>query len=333
MQEITQFTAMVVESVEDQIVFGPKQISLDDLDKGDVLIKVVYSSVNYKDMLAVQKNAGVIRNYPMIPGIDLAGIVVSSEAEEFSVGQEVIVTGYEMGMSHTGGFAEYARLPHDWVVPLPEGLSMKEAMMLGTAGLTAGLSVLALEEAGMAVQNAPRILVTGASGGVGSVALAILKAAGYPNITALTRKDNQDPLVTRLGASHIIKPEQVFLKENPLLLKGVYDYVLDTVGGDVAAHLIPQIDYDGAISLCGNAAGIKLTTNVLPFILRGVKALGIDSVQISHDKRCRVWEKFATDWKITDQLEVNEISLQELPDTILALKEGRHLGRTIVAIS
>ncbi|HEL1586783.1 TPA: YhdH/YhfP family quinone oxidoreductase [Streptococcus suis] len=324
------FTAMVVEEQGDALVFGPKTIGLDDLHQGDVLIKVAYSSVNYKDMLAVQKNAGVIRNYPMIPGIDLAGVVVSSDSPDFSVGQEVLVTGYEMGMSHTGGFAQYARIPHEWVVPLPAGLSMKDAMIIGTAGLTAGLSVLALENAGMKPQNAPRLLVTGASGGVGSVALAILKHLGYPQITALTRKDNQDELVRKLGATDIIKPEQIFLKENPLLLKGIYDYVLDTVGGDVVSHLIPQIDYDGAISLCGNAAGVKVATNVLPFILRGVQALGIDSVQISHEKRCKVWEKFASEWKICDNLTYNEIRLEELPNVIQELKEGRHLGRTIV---
>ncbi|MBL6538153.1 YhdH/YhfP family quinone oxidoreductase [Streptococcus suis] len=324
------FTAMVVEEQGDTLVFGPKTIGLDDLHQGDILIKVAYSSVNYKDMLAVQKNAGVIRNYPMIPGIDLAGVVVSSDSPDFSVGQEVLVTGYEMGMSHTGGFAQYARIPHEWVVPLPAGLSMKDAMIIGTAGLTAGLSVLALENAGMKPQNAPRLLVTGASGGVGSVALAILKHLGYPQITALTRKDNQDELVRKLGATDIIKPEQIFLKENPLLLKGIYDYVLDTVGGDVVSHLIPQIDYDGAISLCGNAAGVKVATNVLPFILRGVQALGIDSVQISHEKRCKVWEKFASEWNICDNLTYNEIRLEELPNVIQELKEGRHLGRTIV---
>ncbi|HFI0334425.1 TPA: YhdH/YhfP family quinone oxidoreductase [Streptococcus suis] len=327
-----QFKAMVVDQVDGEIVFEPKLIGVDDLHDGEVIIKVAYSSVNYKDMLAVQKNAGVIRTYPMIPGIDLAGTVISSSTDQFVQGQEVLVTGYEMGMSHTGGFSEYARIPKEWVVPLPEGLSMKDAMIIGTAGLTAGLSVLALENAGMTVAKQPSILVTGASGGVGSVALAILKAEGFENLIALTRKDTQDELVTKLGASKIIKLEQVFLKENPLLLKGVYQYVLDTVGGDVVSHLIPQIDYDGAVTLCGNAAGIKMTTNVLPFILRGVQALGIDSVQISHEKRSMVWEKFATEWKVVDQLEYQEIALEELPETITLLKEGRHLGRTIVKI-
>lgn len=329
---LENFKAMVVEQQDNDLLFEEKNISLDNLHEGDVVIKVEYSSVNFKDMLAVQKNGGVIRNYPMIPGIDLSGVVVSSEVDEFKEGQEVLVTGYEMGMSHTGGFSEYARLPHEWIVPIPEGLSMRDAMIIGTAGLTAGLSVQALEDAGLSFDKSQTILVTGSSGGVGSVALAILKSEGYENIIALTRKDSQDTVVKKLGANKIIKPKDVFIKENPLLLKGLYDYVLDTVGGDTAANLIPQINYNGAISMCGNAGGIKLSTNVLPFILRGVKLLGIDSVQISHEKRTKVWDKFATKWNIIDKLEVDEVTFGDLKDVISQLKEGRHIGRTIVKI-
>lgn len=327
-----KFKAMVVEEQGDNLLFEEKNISLDNLSMGDIVIKVIYSSVNFKDMLAVQKNGGVIRGYPMIPGIDLSGVVVSSKFPEIKEGQEVLVTGYDMGMSHTGGFSEYARVPHEWVVALPKGISIREAMIIGTAGLTAGLSVQALEDAGMSKSNCSNILVTGASGGVGSVALAILKSEGYKNVIALTRKNNQDEIVSRLGASKIIKPENVFIKENPMLLKALYNYVLDTVGGDTAANLIPQICYDGAMSMCGNAAGVKLATNVLPFILRGVKVLGIDSVQINHEKREKIWSKFATKWHIMDKLEVNEISLNDLKTVISQLKEGKHIGRTIVKV-
>lgn len=329
---VEKFNAMVVDMVDNQIVFAKKAVSLEDLSDGDVIIKVAYTSLNYKDMLAVQKGTGVIRQYPMIPGIDLSGTVVESTTDDFTVGQEVLVTGYEVGMSHTGGFAEYARVPKEWVVPLPEGLSLRDVMVFGTAGLTAALSVKGLEDGGMSSHKQPRVLVTGASGGVGSVALAILKASGYEDVTALTRKDYQDALVTKLGATKIIKPENVFLKENPLLLRPLYDFVLDTVGGDVAAHLIPQIEYDGAISMCGNAAGIKLTTNVLPFILRGVDILGIDSVQISHELRLEMWQRMAKEWNVLSELEVDEINLDKLADTLQAIKEGRHVGRTIVKI-
>lgn len=326
------FKAMYLEETKGQLEFAAKMISLADLSKGDVVIKVAYTSLNYKDMLAVQPKGGVIRNYPMVPGIDLAGTVVSSESNDFVKGQEVLVTGYEMGMSHTGGFAQYARVPKDWVVPLPEGLSLKDVMIYGTAGLTAMLSILALENAGLSERKEARILVTGASGGVGSVALALLKERGYRNVTAMIRKDYQEAVVKDLGADQVIRPEAIFIKENPLLLKEQYDYVLDTVGGDVASHLIPQVAYNGAMSLCGNAAGIGLSTNVLPFILRGVNLLGIDSVQISQDKRLEAWTALADAKAILAKLKTNTISLEDIPETLQALKEGRHVGRTVVEV-
>ncbi|HEM6116559.1 TPA: YhdH/YhfP family quinone oxidoreductase [Streptococcus suis] len=326
------FKAMYLEETKGQLEFAAKMISLADLSKGDVVIKVAYTSLNYKDMLAVQPKGGVIRNYPMVPGIDLAGTVVSSESNDFVKGQEVLVTGYEMGMSHTGGFSQYARVPKDWVVPLPEGLSLKDVMIYGTAGLTAMLSILALENAGLSERKEARILVTGASGGVGSVALALLKERGYRNVTAMIRKDYQEAVVKDLGADQVIRPEAIFIKENPLLLKEQYDYVLDTVGGDVASHLIPQVAYNGAMSLCGNAAGIGLSTNVLPFILRGVNLLGIDSVQISQDKRLEAWTALADAKAILAKLKTNTISLEDIPETLQALKEGRHVGRTVVEV-
>ena len=326
------FKAMYLEETKGQLEFAAKMITLADLSKGDVVIKVAYTSLNYKDMLAVQPKGGVIRNYPMVPGIDLAGTVVSSESNDFVKGQEVLITGYEMGMSHTGGFSQYARVPKDWVVPLPEGLSLKDVMIYGTAGLTAMLSILALENAGLSERKEARILVTGASGGVGSVALALLKERGYRNVTALIRKDYQEAVVKDLGADQVIRPEAIFIKENPLLLKEQYDYVLDTVGGDVASHLIPQVAYNGAMSLCGNAAGIGLSTNVLPFILRGVNLLGIDSVQISQDKRLEAWIALADAKAILAKLKTNTISLEDIPETLQALKEGRHVGRTVVEV-
>lgn len=326
------FKAMYLEETKGQLEFATKMISLADLSKGDVVIKVAYTSLNYKDMLAVQPKGGVIRHYPMVPGIDLAGTVVSSESNDFVKGQEVLVTGYEMGMSHTGGFSQYARVPKDWVVPLPEDLSLKDVMVYGTAGLTAMLAILALENAGLSERKEARVLVTGASGGVGSVALALLKERGYRNVTALIRKDYQEAVVKDLGADQVIRPEAIFIKEKPLLLKEQYDYVLDTVGGDVVSHLIPQVAYDGAISLCGNAAGIGLSTNVLPFILRGVNLLGIDSVQISQDKRLEAWTALADAKAILAKLKTNTISLEDIPETLQALKEGRHVGRTVVEV-
>lgn len=327
------FKAMYLDEKNGQLNFGLKTINLDDLSQGDILIKVAYSSLNYKDMLAVQSKGGVIRSYPMIPGIDLAGTVVSSESDGFTLGQEVLVTGYELGMSHTGGFSEYARVPKEWVIPLPEGVSLKDVMVYGTAGLTAILSILALEKAGLSENKEARLLVTGASGGVGSIALALLKARGYQNVTALIRKDYQEDMVRALGADQVIRPEAIFIKDKRLLLREQYDFILDTVGGDVASHLIPQLAYGGAISLCGNAAGISLNTTVLPFILRGISLLGIDSVQISQEKRLEAWKELAKHREVLAILKTDQIDLEVIPSVLDKLKKGQHLGRTLVAIT
>ncbi|AUD15086.1 MULTISPECIES: YhdH/YhfP family quinone oxidoreductase [Planococcus] len=323
------FKAIVIKQQEDEVTYGVEQISEDQLSQGDVLVKVAYSSINYKDMLAVQKKGGVIRDYPMIPGIDFSGTVVHTADGRFQQGQEVIVTGFEMGMSHTGGFSEYARVPAEWIVPLPDGLSLKDAMVFGTAGFTAALSIQALEQNGMDPKNNPELLVTGSTGGVGSVALQILSKIGYTNITALVRKDHQVDVAKSLGANEVIFPDDLGELKKPLN-KQKFDYVLDTVGGDVASVLIPQISYGGSMSMCGNAAGLQLTATVLPFILRGVNLLGIDSVNVPIEKRGAIWDKMSADWNITQTTLTDEVSLEQIPDTIEAIKNGEHLGRTIV---
>ncbi|WKA59278.1 YhdH/YhfP family quinone oxidoreductase [Planococcus shenhongbingii] len=323
------FKAIVVKEQEDEVIYGVEQISEDQLSDGEVFIKVAYSSINYKDMLAVQKKGGVIRNYPMIPGIDLSGTVVQSADSRFQEGQEVIVTGFELGMSHTGGFAEYARVPADWVVALPESLSQRDAMVFGTAGFTAALSILALEQNGMDPKKDPKILVTGSNGGVGSIAVQMLAKIGYQNITALVRKDHQVDVAKSLGAHTVIFSDDLGELKKPLN-KEKFDYVLDTVGGDVTSVLIPQLSYGGSMTTCGMAAGVELKATVLPFILRGVNLLGIDSVNVPIEKRPAIWAKMANDWNIAGTTLVDEISLEEVPGTIDAIKNGEHLGRTIV---
>lgn len=322
------FNALVVRKAEDDVSYGIESVERDALDDGDVLIKVDYSSLNYKDMLATQSKGGVIRRYPMIPGIDLSGVVVESTDDSLKVGQEVLITGYDLGVKHTGGLAEYAQVPAEWVIPLPEGLSLKDAMTYGTAGFTAAQSVRALEEQGMSPTLNPSILVTGATGGVGSIALSILVKAGYKNITAMIRKDYQEAVAKELGAHQILWADD--MGEKKPLASQTFDYVLDTVGGDVAATLIPQIKENGRISLCGNAAGIKLDTTVLPFILRGINLLGINSVTATREEREIIWTNLATDWNVVDNLKINTVKLQDVSETINALKEGSHIGRTIV---
>ncbi len=323
------FKALVVREESEEVKYGIEEVTENALSEGDVLIKVAYSSLNYKDMLAVQKSGGVIRNYPMIPGIDLSGTVVTSQHEAYEKGQEVIVTGFELGMTHTGGFSEYARVPAEWIVPLPEGLTLKDAMVFGTAGLTAALSITALEKAGLHVENQPNILVTGATGGVGSIGLQMLAKSGYTNITALVRKSYQEDVAKKLGATNTIYPEDLGELKRPLN-KQKYDYVLDTVGGDVASKIIPQLSYRGSMSMCGNAAGIKLASTVLPFILRGVNLLGIDSVNVPIKERLQLWGKMASEWNVSETALVSEVSLTGLTEKMTAIKNGEHLGRTIV---
>ena len=326
------FRACVVREQNQQVAYSVERIEQDFLSKGNIIIKTAYSSVNYKDHLAVKAKGGVIRNYPMIPGIDVSGTVVSSDTESFHVGQEVLVTGFEMGMTHTGGFSEYVQVPQEWVVPLPSGLSLRDAMVIGTAGFTAALSIDALESNGMATSEQPEILVTGASGGVGSVAIRLLSQSGYKNISALSRKKKEERLLLSLGAKEVVYPEDVIPEKSKPLGQQRFHYVLDTVGGNVASALIPQIYYGGSISMCGNAGGIKMETTVLPFILRGVNILGIDSVNYPIEKRHNIWERFANEWHITNSLFTHEIGLDELDVTFSAIEQGTHVGRTIVKI-
>ncbi|AMM96897.1 YhdH/YhfP family quinone oxidoreductase [Bacillus pumilus] len=323
------FKAILVTEKNDQVSYDLQNVSVNDLSEGEVLIKVAYSSINYKDMLAVQKNGGVIRNYPMIPGIDLSGTIVHTTDNRFVEGQQVIVTGFAMGMSHTGGFSEYARVPANWIVPLPNNLTLKEAMIFGTAGFTAALSIMALQENGMSTKNQPNILVTGSTGGVGSIAIQLLSKIGYNNIFALVRKDNQVDIAKSLGAADVIFANELGELKKPLN-KQKFDFVLDTVGGDVASVIIPQISYGGSMSMCGNAGGFKLTTTVLPFILRGINLLGIDSVNVPINKRKVIWNEIANEWNISQTTLVNEITLDTLPEKIEAIKNGQHLGRTII---
>lgn len=325
-----KFKAMIVRKENDEVEYKIEDISTDNLSAGNILIKVAYSSLNYKDMLAFQTKGGIIRNYPMIPGIDLSGTIAESDVDHLKVGQEVIVTSYNLGTSHTGGLSEQARVPHEWVVPLPENLSLEEAMLYGTAGFTAAQSVDALEKHGMKLEDQPHIAITGATGGVGSIALAILAKLGYQNLYALVRKDYQVDIAKKLGAQNILWPED--LGEPKALAKAKYDYVIDTVGGDVAATLLPQIQPYGSMTMCGNAAGVKFNTTVFPIILRGVNILGINSVDVPLDERTELWNKMADQWNVVDTLVTQTISLEEVPNTVTALKEGKHSGRTVVKL-
>lgn len=304
--------------------------TLDELPAGDVLVRVDYSDVNYKDALAAKENGGVIRTYPMTPGIDLAGEVVDSQSADFAPGDQVLVTGYGLGVSHPGGYSQFQRVPAEWLVKRSAGFSAKDSMTYGTAGFTAALAVQELEQLHLAKDAA--ILVTGASGGVGSVSIALLKKLGYTNIVALSRKNNAQWLLD-LGAAKIISPDDVVPEKVKPLAKQTFAAVIDTVGGPLLAAVLPQIAYGGGAFLCGNAGGIKIETTVLPFILRGIRVIGIDSVNVSHEIRSALWEKLAGEWNVIDQLYTKAITLEDLPETLAALLAGTHQGRTIVEVS
>ncbi|MGX7244837.1 oxidoreductase [Enterococcus quebecensis] len=328
-----QFSGFTVKKINEMVTTTIEEIKLTELSEGDVLIKIAYSSVNYKDSLATIQNGGVIRNYPMIPGIDLSGTVLSSKDHRFKEGQHVLVTGYGLGVTHTGGFAEIARVPGDWVVPLPNSLSLKDAMVFGTAGFTAALSIQALENHGLAENKEATILITGASGGVGSLAIAMLKQLGYKNILALSRKKSAIEALKKVGATDVLLLDDFMPEKIKPLAKQTIDFAIDTVGGDVTAALLPQLHYGGSVAICGNAAGIKLNTTVLPFILRNVNLLGIDSVNVPMKPRLAIWQRLATDLNVSHHELTNEIALPELPKILEQLQAGTHVGRTVIKMN
>lgn len=326
-----QFRALVVDN-SNNFVVEVRKLTLSDLPSGDVVIKVAYSSVNYKDSLASIPKGNIVTTYPFVPGIDLAGVVVSSEDARFKAGDEVIATSYEIGVSHFGGYSEFARISADWIVPLPEGLTMKEAMTIGTAGFTAALSVMRLEENGLTPQKG-KVLVTGATGGVGSFAISILSTLGY-DVEASSGKDQEHAYLKQLGANSIVSRETVYDGKIRALGKQNWIAAVDSVGGEPLASLLSQIEYGGSVATSGLTAGTTLPTSVFPFILRGVNLLGIDSVFCPMEKRLQVWKRLATDFKpanLNDFVQ-EEITLEQLPEKLPILLKAQARGRMLVKL-
>ncbi|MBN9654149.1 acryloyl-CoA reductase [Halobacillus sp. GSS1] len=327
-----EFHALVVNKTEEDFSVNVESLTLEDLPEGDVTIHVHYSSVNYKDGLASIPNGKIVQSYPFVPGIDLAGTVVSSEDDRYQEGDEVVVTSYELGVSHYGGYSEYARVPGDWVVPLPENMTLKEAMAFGTAGFTAALSVHRLEESGVKPEDGT-ILVTGATGGVGSMAVSMLAKRGY-HVTASTGKESEHEYLKTLGAQEIISREEVTPEKIRPIGKQKWAGVVDPVGGKTLASVLSNTKYGGAVAVSGLTAGVEVPTTVFPFILRGVNLLGIDSVYCPKDLREKLWTRMATDLKPDDLGEIEkEVSLKELPDTLSDILQGKVRGRTVVNLS
>jgi acrylyl-CoA reductase (NADPH) len=323
------FKALVVEAGEDKTYIRQiKARTTADLPDGDVLIRVKFSSLNYKDALSAIGNKGVTRSYPHTPGIDAAGTVAASGVDAFKPGDSVLVTGYDLGMNTSGGFGQYVRVPAGWVVPLPDGLNFKESMIYGTAGFTAGMGILFLTER-VKPEDGP-VLVTGATGGVGSIGVAVLAKLGY-SVAAVTGKTSEDAFLKKIGASEIIPRADAADSSGRPLLKSQWAGVLDTVGGDILATAIKATHPWGTVTCCGNVASPDLPLTVFPFILRGVALIGIDSQNCPMDIRLKVWENLAGAWRI-DSLNdlVKEIDLTGLNDNIDLILKGQQKGRVVV---
>ena len=305
--------------------------TIQDLPEGDVLIKVYFSSLNYKDALSAIGNKGVSRNYPHTPGIDAAGIIETSESKNFKVGEEVIVTGYDLGMNTSGGFSEYIRVPSEWVVKKPEGISLSESMALGTAGLTAGLCVRKLINHKL-TPDSGKLFVTGATGGVGIVAMMLLSKLGFEVVAITGKLDSQD-MLKKYGASEVITRVDL---DQPLispLQKSIYAGGIDAVGGNVLSNLICATSQRAAIACCGMVNGADLNTSVFPFILRGISLYGVDSAETELGIKEEVWNNFSSEWKLEDlENQIKEITLSDLPAEIDTILKGQQIGRIRVKI-
>jgi acrylyl-CoA reductase (NADPH) len=328
---VERFRAFRIFEEDGKVAGRVVSAALDELSAGDVVIRTVSSSVNYKDALAGTGAGKIIRRFPLIGGIDVAGTVASSADPRFGEGDAVLVTGYDLGVAHDGGYAEFVRVPADWVVPIPPGLSPHDAMAIGTAGFTAALSLVDMELNGLRVGQGP-VIVTGATGGVGSVAVQLFATRGY-QVTALTGKDNEHDFLRSLGAHEVLSRHALQMGTKPLE-KSLWAGAVDVVGGETLAWLTRTMMHSGCIASSGLTGGTDLRTTVLPFILRGVKLLGVDSAMCPPAKRQEVWRRLATDLKPGGlRAIVNEIGLDELPAAFATLLKGEARGRFVVRVS
>lgn len=327
----SSFSAFVSAKDGDDVIREVRTLTVDDLGEGDAVIKVSWSGINYKDGLATMPKGKVARIDPLIPGVDLAGSIVEPGDSGLAVGTEVIVHGYDIGVAHHGGFSEYARVPSSWIVPLPSGLTARQAMTIGTAGFTAALSVHALEKHGLTPGTGP-VLVTGATGGVGSIAVGILAERGY-EVAASTGKSDAEGFLKELGASEIVSRDETSGPGKPLERER-WAGAVDCVGASTLPYILRTLKYGAAVAASGNTGGIGLESTVFPFILRSVALLGIDSVAMPIEARREVWQRIATDLRPRgiDDIGTREITLAELPAALDAVLAGANTGRTLVRL-
>ncbi|GAA5316582.1 MAG: YhdH/YhfP family quinone oxidoreductase [Candidatus Pelagadaptatus aseana] len=330
---MTVFKALrVIEEEENNFSMNLQEQSVDDLPEGELLIEVHYSSLNFKDALSAHGNRGVTKTYPHTPGIDASGVVVSDGSGRFSEGDQVIVTGYDLGMNTNGGLAQYIRVPAEWAVPLPEGLTLREAMIYGTAGLTAALCLKKLLVMGAQPEDG-EVVVTGATGGVGTMAIAMLAKKGF-RVAAVTGKLDSNEMLTSLGATKLIDRKSLDELAAKPMLKPQWAHAVDCLGGDYLFTVIKSLNYGGSVAACGLAADASLKGNVFPFILRNVNLLGIDSVELPLSVKAEAWQMLADELKL-DQLGsmAAEISLEQAPQHLQQIYNGHALGRYIVKLT
>ncbi|WP_181350963.1 acryloyl-CoA reductase [Thalassobacillus sp. CUG 92003] len=327
----TEFRAFRVNQEDDAFSAQVEHLTTDDLPAGDLLIKVHYSSVNFKDAMTAVPDSKIAQKHPLTPGIDLAGEVVESSHAGYVKGDQVIATSYEIGVSHDGGYSEYARVPAEWTVPLPSGITLEESMVFGTAGFTAALSIDLLEKQGITPEDAP-ILVTGATGGVGSMAVAMLSHLGY-EVVASTGKEAEGYL-KELGASDVISRKSVYDGNLKPIGKQKWAAAVDPVGGEPLASILSHLKYGGAAAVSGLTAGTQVPTAVFPFILRGVSLLGADSVNCPMERRQHIWNRLASDMKPENKLDTMKdmITLEDLPNALSTISEGQARGRMVVKL-
>lgn len=323
------FRALVAEQSENEIFKRSiKELPIAGLPPGELLIRVEYSSLNYKDALSATGNKGVTKNYPHVPGIDAAGVIEESSSNQFQKGDQVIVTSYDLGMNTSGGFGSYIRVPSAWALKLPAGLTLKESMIIGTAGFTAGMAVFHILKNTNPEKG--EVLVTGASGGLGTIAVAILSRLGY-SVAAGTGKTEADQFLKLLGARTIISREELLADKDRPLLKPRWSAVIDTVGGDILANAVKSVQPLGIVTSCGNALSASLNLTVFPFILRGISLIGIDSQNCPMDHRRHIWQMLATDWKISFPEALYKIvDLETLDEKIDLILKGKLTGRVVV---
>ena len=327
---MSEFKALLVTEESGQYVRQVVTRSIDDLPAGEVLIRVQWSSLNYKDAMSASGNRGVTRNFPHTPGIDAAGVVEASSVSELVVGDEVIVTGYDLGMNTPGGFGQYIRVPAAWVLKRPVGLTLRESMVLGTGGLTAALCIDKLERAGLAPGNGP-VLVTGATGGVGSIAVAMLAAQGH-EVAAGTGKADQADFLRGLGASEVLTREELQAGTGKVLLTERWAGAVDTVGGDILFNVVKSLRYDASVACCGLTAGGQFQASVFPFILRNVNLLGVDSVEQPLVAKASMWDRLSLQWKTDLSKLEQEVTLEQLPERIDTILAGGMVGRAVVSL-